>query len=745
VTATVNSGTTRRGNGLVAAGWKVRCAAVALGLSLALPGEALGQTAVDSPRIVLVLSGGGARGVAHVGVLAALEEMRVPVHGVVGTSMGAVVGGLWASGLSARDLERILADIDWPAVFRDDVPRGTRAFRRKEEDRRLLLRQEVGIAPDGLRAPAGLVPGHRLSLLLQTLLAPVLPERDFDRLPIPFRATATDLETGQAVVLRSGSLAHAIRASMSVPAAFTPVEREGRLLVDGGLVSNLPLGVARELDPDVIIAVDAGSDPMPRHRLTSVLGVAAQVTRLMVRENSDRALQVSPPDLLLEPDLSEYTSADFPESGALANRGHDVAWAAAETLRHWSVSESTYVAWREGVERRRAELPVPAVLRVVGPDQNAQTRLEEQLDSHVGIPLNVARLEEDLNRIYGLGLYEHVGFDLIDEGPRTVLLIHALPKATGPAALRFGLALADDLAGRGRFTVALQFRHQAINRRGGELRIMAALGEDRRLRGEFHQPLATAMPTYLQAELGHRRRSILRDVDNERILYTSRRTGAGLSAGMYVGTAARMSLGYSAERVVTEAADSRLLQFQGWQSDLTLGLDLDLLDDAALPRRGLLLRAELVSSAPVDSPGHRHERAYGEIMYVGQLGRSVLTVGGAGGAALRGTVPSHDRFELGGLLRLSGIPPGTLSGNELALGRLGLFRPIGDWEVFRIGGVVEAGDVRGQDESWTLEGVRVGITGLLSARMFWGTAHAAIGVMEGGDWAAYLFIGHVPW
>lgn len=705
------------------------------------------QQLPDRPRTALVLSGGGARGAAHIGVLQVLEKARVPVDLVVGTSMGAVVGGLWASGMPAAELEREILAVDWPAVFRDEVPRARLAFRRKEEQHRLLLQPELGISLDGVQLPTGLVAGHRLELLLETLLAPVLAEHDFDHLPIPFRATAADLETGEIVVLETGDLARAIRASMAVPAAFTPVERQGRLLVDGGVTDNLPVDVARDLGAEMVIAVDVGSAPMQVNELTSALSIASQITRLMVRGNTDRVLDRTPPDVLVTPDLTGLASTDFPQSAIMIERGEEAAEEIEEALRPLTVPEDQYREWRNELEARRLARTRPTHLRVTGPDPEERVRLADRLGHHVGVPLDAERLRRDLDRVYGLGRYERVGFGLERRGEDLVLVIDAVPKEIGLTTLRFGLALADDFGGRGRFTLAAQLLRQDLTRQGGELRLAAALGEDRRLRVDLYQPITVGSPVFVQADASHRRHAVFRTINADRVEYTDRRTALRLGFGSHLGTAARTAAGVTMDHVDAgvSGADATSVGFQGWERSLMFDLELDTFDDASLPGSGVVGRVRLVSSSPVEDTSDRHDRVSGQATWVFRLGRQTAAVGIAAGMPIRGAIPYHDRYTLGGFLRLTGLPPASVVGEEMILGRLALFRDFGPAGVARIGVLFEAGDARPQGVRLALDQLRPSLTGIFSLRTVWGTGHAALGLAEGGAWAFYLFLGNIPW
>ncbi|MDE2250763.1 MAG: patatin-like phospholipase family protein, partial [Gammaproteobacteria bacterium] len=278
------------------------------------------------PRIGLVLSGGGARGMAHAGVLEVLDDLHLRVDAIAGTSMGAVIGGLYASGMSGRDIERLLASVDWQDAFRDRPPRAELGFRRKQEEHDFLVNFPLGVQGRRLLIPAGLVQGEKLTELIRRATLPVATVTNFDELPIPFRAVATDLETGASVVMDSGDLTSALRASMSAPGVFAPVERDGRLLVDGGLTENLPIDVARAMGVDVLIVVDAGFPLQTRDRLNSLTSVSNQALAILVRRDVERQIStLGPGDVLLQPALGQRASYDFNGVAAAVEAGVSAA------------------------------------------------------------------------------------------------------------------------------------------------------------------------------------------------------------------------------------------------------------------------------------------------------------------------------------------------------------------------------------------------------------------------------------
>lgn len=272
-----------------------------------------GDAGAERPRIGLVLGGGGARGIAHVAVIKELERLQVPIDCVAGTSMGSLIGGLYASGMSSAELEQLVRELDWGAAFNDSLDRPERSFRRKRDDDLNLLSARPGIGREGIKLAPGLLAGESISLLLQRLTLPVARIDDFDKLPIPFRAVATDINTGDAVVLREGNLAEAMRASMSIPGAFRPVPIGDRLLVDGGIANQLPVDVARAMGADIVIAIDVGTPLGKLEEGASVLALADQLSGFMTVSNTKKSIEsLGPRDVLIQPALGdEVKTAEF--------------------------------------------------------------------------------------------------------------------------------------------------------------------------------------------------------------------------------------------------------------------------------------------------------------------------------------------------------------------------------------------------------------------------------------------------
>jgi len=322
------------------------------------------QAGAARPRIGLVLSGGGARGAAHIGVLKMLDALHVPIDAIAGTSMGAVVGGLYASGYSAREIEAIMTSVNWQEAFRDRPTRTDLTFRRKEEEENFLVNFPLGLRSRHFQLPKGLIQGQKLSQILRRLTLPTAAITDFDALPTRFRAVATDLETGDPVVMHDGDLASAMRASLSAPGVFAPVERNGRLLVDGGLVDNLPIDVARAMGVDVLIVVDVSTPLVTRDKLTSAPAISNQMLAILIRRNEQRQLEsLSKSDLRIAPILAEYSPFDFGIVARAVEAGEQAALASQDELLALATDAGVYERYAQRRAAARQTPPTTASCR----------------------------------------------------------------------------------------------------------------------------------------------------------------------------------------------------------------------------------------------------------------------------------------------------------------------------------------------------------------------------------------------
>lgn len=440
------------------------------------------------PRIGLVLSGGGARGAAHVGVLKVLEELRIPVDFIAGTSMGSAVGGLYASGLSAKELEEIFGKFDWEAAFNDSPPRTERSFRRKKDETSTLVKYRVGIGKDGLKFPRGAVEGQNFISELRMLGHITETLSSFDQLPTPFRALASDIATGESVVISSGDLALAIRASVAIAPLFSPIEYQGRLLSDGGYLNNIPVNVVRDMGADELIVVNIGTPLTKRENIQSVFDVMSQVSRLGGSQfDRQQKAKVTDKDLLIEPDLEGLTFVDFSKVPEMMKRGEAMARSMTESLKRYSLSEADYSAWKAN---RKGAVPWPVVqaIQIENHSKIKDDILRPFITQPVGQPVDPQALQKDMAAIYGLGYFEYVDYNVVESSAGRTLVIKAPRKSWGPNYLRFGVSFADDFNGNSEYLLGARYTMTELNRMGGEFQLDGGVGTNPRLAAEYYQP-----------------------------------------------------------------------------------------------------------------------------------------------------------------------------------------------------------------------------------------------------------------
>lgn len=629
--------------------------------------------ASERPKVALVFSGGGAKGMAHVGVLRVLEEIQVPVDFVVGTSAGSAVGALYASGMPLKDIEARFINLDWLSSFRDDPGRVFKPVRRKRQDWRFPITPGIGIGAEGLKLGGGIIAGQNLGFILNELTRDAALIEDFDQLPIPFRAVATDLETGDAVVIGSGNLSEAIRASMSVPGVYAPVTRQGKLLVDGGVANNLPVSVARDLGADIVIAVDITDPLMNKDDLRDAFTVVGQLTTLLTRRNTERQLDLlGDRDLLIQPDLGELSSADFYQAAPFFEIGATEARKHAVELNDLAVDDQEWAAYRQQLDERSLRPSVISQIEVAGGDRLAADFIRSRVRQSVGEPLDTDELELDLKRIYGLGYYETVSYAL-EPSPKggAELLIKARRKSWGPNYLAFGLNYEDNFESETDFNLAAALRMTELNALGAEWNTGIQLGTEPWVRSEWFQPLDYGYERFLTLGAEYRRENFSAfDGDGARITEVDLSTSeADLSLGMELGVNNQVRLtyrrGYASvdEQVGTQVVPYKYID----KGSINLAFEHDSLDDAFLPEsgaftgiRGRLERRDLGSDRQFDSV---------RVMVLGAETWDKTTLTGLifANAVTGGVAGIENSVVLGGFHRLSAFSQGEVAGEDAAL------------------------------------------------------------------------------
>ncbi len=706
--------------------------------------------AAERPKVGLVLGGGGARGAAHIGVLEELERLRVPVDCVAGTSMGALVAGAWAAGLSPAQMRAELAKADWNEMFQDDPEYAELAYRSKRLGQRFLPGSETGLAGLTATAPPGMVSGQKIKLFFNHLVRADAGEREIQQLALPLSIVATDIASGERVVLRDGSLTQAMRASMSVPGLMAPLNYRGRKLVDGGLVDNLPVREVRErCGAEVVIAVNVGSPPLRADQIGGLLSVTAQMVILLTEQNVAASLAtLGPRDVDIRPELDPYTSADFAQAGAIADRGRQAAELHELRLAALAVAPADYAAWRSRfIAAEPPALRVDAIEIAGAPGENTAV-VQRYLGQQAGQPLDTERLNRDLLRAYGDGYYERVDYTLLTEQGRTLLRVLPVAKSWGPDYLRLGVQLETTLAQGSSFLLRLGYQKTWLNRLGGELLASAELGSSTGLGLEWYQPL-TADQRWFASLLGdyHRQRADVFAGDTRTAEYRAGRGRIDLVGGVNLDLVGQARLGWRSldSRAALETGIAYLpLETPHRASGPLLALDLDRMDRRYFPRRGWATQLAWFDARRGSGAGYSRLQLEGRVAWPWQ--EWVLAGRASWVDSPRGQLPAIEAGRLGGFLNLSSYAPGQLFGDGVAYAHLRAERIVGTLPLglrgdMRLGLALEAGRLarpyatpKGDDWLGSLALYLGGETPL-------GPAYLGLGLGRSGAANVYLFIG----
>jgi len=711
------------------------------------------------PRVGLVLSGGGARGAAHVGVLKVLEQLHIPVDAIAGTSMGAVVGGLYASGLSARDIEKIMTSLNWQIAFRDRPPREDLTLRRKQEDENFLVAFPLGVRGHKVVLPKGLIEGQGLSQLLRRLTLPVARITNFDELPTQFRAVATDLESGQSVVLGSGDLTSAMRASMSAPGIFAPVERQGRVLVDGGIGDNIPVDVARAMGVDLLIVVDVGSPLQQRNKLTDVTAISNQMLAILLRRNAQAQLAtLGPRDILIAPDLGDASSFDFGAVARYIGVGEAAARASADQLAPLAVSDARMQSWQAGRESLRRPPPIIRFVQADGGTDEYSQSLDRLFKDMSGKPLDPDAVARRVTGLYGLGGLDTLDYRVVGHDDYYGLALDARPSSMGPNYLRFGLSLQDDFEGHATYDAALRFVMSDITRSAGEWVTDLQVGTTSLVSTELFLPLAEFSGWFIMPHVSDQARELYwyngQSLEADYRVHTFQ---YGSDFGYQLGNwgEARVGVQHQQGHYVLEVGDPTdpSLPEQSFTPFNLINyfarFTYDRLDDINFPHSGQ--QATLQWSANRDASGLGQYSDQVTASYLGaySFGRDTFSFSASGGSTLQANVSSDLNllFPLGGFLNLSALRADSLLGPNYGIARLMFYRQIGrggpgylDVPTY-VGMSLEAGNVWQTRSEASFGNTQKDASLFLGMDTLLGPLYIATGFDQHGNQAFYLFLG----
>ncbi len=725
---------------------------VLLALILAIP-AASEEPAEDGPKVVLVLSGGGARGFAHIGVLRVLEELHIAPDLIVSTSMGSIIGGMYASGWSPDEIEEVVKAVDWDGIFTDKVPRTDLSFRRKQDDRPVMIDGRLHFNGFKPTISSGVIQGQKLNLLLSALESLAVTSTDFDRLPIPFRAVAADIANGEAVVISSGNLAQAMRASMSVPGALPPVMLDGRELVDGGIAANLPIGIAKDLGAQHIIAVDISSPLISEdEELGSFVQIFTHLNSLLTASNRDRDVALlGPSDLLIRPDLGDISFISFDRAQEAAAIGEEAARHDADSLRGFAAGEQR---WAEFSSRPRATPDEKMTIETVRIDNTSHVGdrlVRDALTLDVPEIFDTDTLIQALLELYNTRYFGRIGFHIEEAEDSKELVVDTPPPSWGPGSLQFGVGFFDDFNGDDGY--ALTVRHQLlpVNRRGGEWETLFEIGTVGGIASEFYQPLDWKMRWFVAPSAEYLRGTQKIWFEGEAIAeYEFRTAEARLAAGRVLGKWGELRLG----AFTSDVRGKPLIGNPDFESvgerrgGGTLSFRIDTEDSVVFPRSGADVNILYTVSSETLGAETEFERIWGSASYAQSFGEYTIVPFIEYGDNLEPAESFFDLFFIGGFGRLSGLGEKELFGERVFLARLLGYRRLVNMNIVGMqvliyaGGSIEAGNAYFGDEPLTWDSLQNAWSVFVGADTFIGPAILGYGHSEGGRNRVYFSIGH---
>lgn len=692
----------------------------------------------------------GARGAAHLGVLKVIEEMGIPVDIVVGTSMGSVVGGLYSSGLSVADIDRVVRDNDWTKVLSDGPAYEELSMTRKREVRSHQLGGRLGLGGNGIKLPSGLREGQNVRLMLRHLTRHVADINCFSQLALPFGAVATDVETGEAVVLDHGDLVTAMRASMAIPGYFSPVELDGKVLVDGGPANNMPVSLARAMGADVVIAIDIGTPMSKRDKMTNLLGISMQMSTMLARETAEEEIRaMKKGDVLIVPDLSTVATLDFEEMGDAIAAGEaaarkslaDYPWRgrlAPEQL------PSARFAQRLAISRAPAKL---ASVSVTGDQILPPKQVTDRFRMRPGEDLDDKAINEGIARVYGLDYFSTVDYARTPGEDGDALALDIRHRNWGPTYMQFGLGLYNNFEGISRYSLGASVTMTELNRFTGQFNLQAQVGDVYRLAAEFYQPMTAGAALFVAPRILYDRHNF--DIYYEADLFARLQAGTeegGIDLG-WTGAHSEWRLGYAAgQRRMALLIGLPVFPAESYDSGhVRMVGEYNSMDKAALASKGTQLdwlaemgRPEYGSDGSFDHLRLRASHTFLAGRQRIQVAMGAETVDTRGGIVL-------EPAQLGGSFEMAAFADGELSGENAGFARLATWWQANDAARLPLyfGGALEYGGAWNGNPSdmveadlWPTASLFAGVSTPIGPVLLTG------GVSEHGRSAVHFQLGH---
>ena len=709
------------------------------------------QAVAPRLRICLVLSGGGARGAAHVGVLKALEELHIPVDCIAGTSIGAAIGGLYAAGMTSEALEQALNRPDVQATMADSPLRDHLTFQQKQDQFKYLLQFEIGYEDGHFFFPQGLASGSDPGRILNALSLALRPDQDFDKLPIPFRAVATDVETGNMVVLDHGDLSEAMRASMAVPGLYPPVPMDGHLLIDGGIARNLPIDVAHKMGADIVIAVNIGTPLAKGEDLNDLFSVSLQVLKIFGNQNVDESIsKLTSHDVLLQPDMGDIGAADFNRMGEAIKLGERESYDALAKIPGLQLSAADYARYQQTYRRQ----PVPPLsvdfVRVTGNQRVPAELITARFGLQPGAPWDVPTINESLRHVYDLGYFQRVEAALVEEDGKTGIQLAVAEKPWQPNYLKLGLHIADDFEGDSIYELLGSYERSELNGLGAEWRNEFEFGYSSFLNSELYQPLDNRGRFFVAPQAEYLDQTFDVFANSKRVAeYSTVFPHGGLDFGMQFDNVGEARLGYIYGHVVSAPRIGDQVNLPTYRDTLggpRLLLHLDSFDNISFPSSGYYLfvngffpRRSLSGDISYDKLDVTAGAAFGDdddaLLLLGEVGSDLHTA-----------LPAYEQFALGGFLSLAGRRQGELRGDNIFDAHLvyahhayNLVSGLGKGLYFGAG--LDAGNVWQSGQRATFGSLQYGASLFMGADTILGPLYVGLGAGSAGNLTWFLFLG----
>lgn len=737
---------------LFAAGTRLkhRCLLICL-VSLVASGAAAQDSATTAPgkrpRVGLALAGGGARGGAHIGVLKVLEKLRVPIDCIAGTSMGALVGGGYASGMSASEIEKFITTVDWKAVVGGVGNRPLEPVEQKRfNDATGAL--ELGVKDGSVILPSGLIAASRIEDVLRTYVAKARAVTDFDKLPIPYRAVATDMLSGNMVVLDHGDIATAMRASMAIPGAFAPVITDQYVLSDGYIVRNLPIDVVRATCADIVIAVNLVKPTVTRKDLVAGTSLVLRSTDIEMETNERLQLQtLTAQDVRIDVDPGDVGSSQFERTAETIPLGEKAAQAMASRLAALSVSKDDYTAWRrrvavsQNIEIRIADVRFSG-LKHVNPDY-----LRTLTGVRAGDTVDIAAISRDASRMAALDDLQGVEYHLSGDPNNPVLVWHPTEKEPGLDYLRLGGGLYAAGGGVLMFELDAQYIRRWLNAYGGQWRTQAEAGTRSLVETSLYQPLNVSQSFFVEPAAAAARSLEYIYNDYTRVAqYFFNDLGGRVDFGANLGHSSQIRVGYWGDRRTTEI-DTGVSLFptvEATDAGLVAMAFYDTRDTGGFSTKGTAAAVQYFRSDDALGATRDWERLEAAARQAFHIGHTSLWLTAAGGSDLGGTLPADRAFSLGGPQSFPGYAPGEVRARRYwtaegdFLWRVADILPIANQALY--GGIgLEGGYVYDRVDP-VPDGWLYGVSGYVAGQTPLGTLTVGVGKATGA-WAGWITLG----